>query len=181
MLSRAWYDASIADFLRADPDAIIGRLTQASNVAVEGTQTAARRTQIEQLKSALGGLTGLVLLEFNIPRRGRRIDVVLLIGSAVFVLEYKVGESTFERTAIDQAWDYALDLKNFHEGSHHVAVVPVLVATEATDAPAVLPEFAADGPCPVCPAFGGGHCASRCRRQEPTHHYTAYRGTGGSG
>jgi hypothetical protein len=147
MLSRAWYDASIADFLRADPDAIIGRLTQASTVAVEGTQTAAWRTQIVQLKSALSGLTGLVLFEFNIPRMGRRIDVVLLIGSVIFVVEYKVGESTFGRAAIEQVWDYALDLKNFHEGSHHVAVVPILVATEATDAPAIELEFAADGVC----------------------------------
>ena len=93
-LSRAWYDASIADFLKADPDAIIGRLTQASNVAVEGTQTAAWRAQIEQLKPALTGLAGLVLFEFNIPRMGRRIDVVLLIGSVIFVVEFKVGESS---------------------------------------------------------------------------------------
>jgi hypothetical protein len=147
MLSRAWYDASIADFLAADPDAIIGRLTQASNVAVEGTQTTAWREQIALLKPALAGLSGLVLFEFNIPRMGRRIDVVLLIGSVIFVVEYKVGESAFERAAVDQVWDYALDLKNFHEGSHNVAVVPILVATDATDAPALAPQFSTDGVC----------------------------------
>lgn len=147
MLSRAWYDASIADFLTADPDAIIGRLTQASNVAVEGTQTTAWREQIALLKPALAGLSGLVLFEFNIPRMGRRIDVILLIGSVIFVVEYKVGESAFERAAVDQVWDYALDLKNFHEGSHNVAVVPILVATDATDAPALAPQFSTDGVC----------------------------------
>ena len=63
---------------------------------------------------------------------GRRIDAVLLIGPVVFVIEFKVGESVFERAALDQVWDYALDLKNFHEASHSVSIVPVLIATGAT-------------------------------------------------
>jgi hypothetical protein len=54
---------------------------------------------------------------------GRRIDVVLLIGPIVFVIEFKVGESSFDRAGIDRAWDYALDLKNFHEASEDVPVV----------------------------------------------------------
>ena len=49
----------------------------------------------------------------------------------VFAIEFKVGEKTFDRSAIDQVWDYALDLKNFHEASHNVSIVPMLVATEA--------------------------------------------------
>jgi hypothetical protein len=73
-----------------------------------------------------------LFLEFNIPRMGRRIDAVLLIGPVVFVIEFKVGESVFERAAVDQVWDYALDLKNFHEASHAASIVPILVATEAT-------------------------------------------------
>ena len=63
---------------------------------------------------------------------GRRIDAVLLVGPVVFVIEFKVGESVFERAAVDQVWDYALDLKNFHEASHSVSIVPILIATEAT-------------------------------------------------
>ena len=43
----------------------------------------------------------------------------------------KVGEKIFHRTAIDQVWDYALDLKNFHEASHTAAIVPILIATKA--------------------------------------------------
>ena len=54
------------------------------------------------------------------------------IGPVVFVIEFKVGESAFERAAVDQVWDYALDLKNFHEASHSVSIVPILIATEAT-------------------------------------------------
>ena len=83
----------------------------------------------------LVGLTGALFLEFNIPRMGRRIDAVLLVGPVVFVIEFKVGESAFDRAAVDQVWDYALDLKNFHEASHSVSIVPILIATGATPTP----------------------------------------------
>ena len=64
---------------------------------------------------------------------GRRIDVLLLIGPAIFVLEFKVGEQEFTAYGVDQVWDYALDLKNFHETTHEQFVVPVLIATEANN------------------------------------------------
>lgn len=64
---------------------------------------------------------------------GRRIDVVLIIGPIVFVIEFKVGESDFTRAALEQVWDYALDLKNFHAASHDAALIPILVATEAEE------------------------------------------------
>ena len=39
---------------------------------------------------------------------GERIDVVLLVGPAIFVLEFKVGETEFTSYALDQVCDYAL-------------------------------------------------------------------------
>ncbi len=72
---------------------------------------------------------------------GRRVDVILVIGSVVFALEFKVGETAYDRAAIEQVWDYALDLKNFHEASHNVTIAPILVATEAK---AVVGKFEAD-------------------------------------
>ena len=62
----------------------------------------------------------------------RRVDVVLVISAVVFAIEFKVGEKNFLSTAIDQVWDYALDLKNFHETSHTPVLAPVLIATEAS-------------------------------------------------
>ena len=50
----------------------------------------------------------------------------------LFVLEFKAGESQFHVSALDQVWDYALDLKNFHNASHDICIAPVLVATKAT-------------------------------------------------
>lgn len=129
--SRAWYGASIADFISAVPDAIFGTLAKNNDFDLVTTQRDAWFGQIQILKDSLAGLNGSVLLEFIIPRMGRRIDAVVLIGPVVFVLEFKVGERVFDRAGLEQVWDYALDLKNFHEASHAVSIVPILIATEA--------------------------------------------------
>ena len=102
------------------------------NFALLPTQKDAWLAQIRLLQDRLVGLTGALFLEFNIPRMGRRIDAVLLVDPVVFVIEFKVGASEFERAAVDQVWDYALDLKNFHEASHSVSIVPILIATEVS-------------------------------------------------
>lgn len=129
--SRAWYGASIAEFLNAQPDTVIGRLATNSTFSDLRSQKDAWLSQIDHLQTHLVGLSGSVFLEFNIPRMGRRIDAVLLIGPIIFVVEFKVGEKTFDRAAVEQVWDYALDLKNFHEASHTASIVPFLVATGA--------------------------------------------------
>ena len=59
------------------------------------------------------GYKGAIFFEYSIPRMGRRIDVLLIIDSVIFVLEFKIGECEFPSYAIDQVWDYALDLKIF--------------------------------------------------------------------
>jgi hypothetical protein len=129
---RAWYSASIAEFLQTQPATVVGQLAGNSDFALLLTQRNAWLAQISFLQSQLGALTGALFFEFNIPRMGRRIDAVLLIGPVVFVIEFKVGERGFERAAVDQVWDYALDLKNFHEASHSVSIIPILIATDAT-------------------------------------------------
>jgi hypothetical protein len=128
---RAWYGASIADFRAALPEEVLGRMVAVSPFAVDQTQRDAWVHQIRILQMDLEGLSGAIFLEFEIPRMGRRIDAVLVIGPALLVLEFKVGQAAFDRAGIDQVWDYALDLKNFHLGSHDAVVVPMLIATEA--------------------------------------------------
>lgn len=141
---RAWYGASVSDFLKSHPDTVLGRLTASCDFALIPTQRDAWMAQIEFLRSHITGLSGSLFLEFNIPRMGRRIDAVLLIGPVVFAIEFKVGEKTFDRAAVDQVWDYALDLKNFHEASHNVSIVPILIATEAVESGPVKLEADAD-------------------------------------
>ena len=87
--------------------------------------------EIRTLKEVLANYQGRIFFEYSIPRMGRRIDVVLIIKNVIFVVEFKVGEKDFYQSAVDQVWDYALDLKNFHEMSHVHLVAPVLVCTES--------------------------------------------------
>ena len=130
---RAWYGATVEEFLASDPDRTLGQLAANCSFAVLPNQRDAWLAQIGLLRSQLVGLGGTVYFEFNIPRMGRRADVILVAGPVVFVLEFKVGERKLQRADIEQVWDYALDLKNFHEASHGAWIAPVLVATEAPE------------------------------------------------
>jgi hypothetical protein len=126
-----------------ESDIILGRLATNSDFPVLPAQRDAWLAQIVLLKSQLSGLSGSVFMEFNIPRMGRRVDTVLIIGPIIFVVEFKVGDAEFDRAAVEQVWDYALDFKNFHEASHSVPIVPILIATAAPASPP--PELRADG------------------------------------
>jgi len=135
---RSWYSASIADFLLQIPANVLGQLAANCDFSVDPNQRDAWLTEIEILRTELKGVDGNLFLEFNIPRMGRRVDAILTVGPIVFVLEFKIGEALFDRSAIEQVWDYALDLKNFHEASHNVSIVPILVVTEAEESPAIV-------------------------------------------
>lgn len=135
-----YYSDSIDGFLRKTPSEILGSLSSASQFDVNQNQNAAWSTQIAILKNALKGLNGSLLFEFSIPRLGGRIDVILIIQNIVFVIEFKVGADKFLREDYEQVWDYALDLKNFHQPSHQALIVPILVATEGKDILTVLSE-----------------------------------------
>src|SRR6185312_8009918 len=128
-MRRAYYSSSITDFLAANPNAIIGELTRAHARNLEQTQLNAWLEQINSLKRVLTSRSGRIYFEYAIPRMGKRIDVVLLIGPVIFVLEFKVGEPHFTTSALDQVTDYCLDLKNFHESSYNCVIVPILIAT----------------------------------------------------
>ena len=141
----AYYETNLQDFLDADEDAILGALTMQHGFALEHQQKHAWQGQIQLLQRLLSPtLKGWIYFEFSIPRMGKRADVVLLIGGIVFVIEFKVGSHSFDSYAIEQAHDYALDLKNFHLGSHNAPIVPILIPTSAP--PQAIPaiKWAAD-------------------------------------
>ena len=73
---------------------------------------------------------GQVIFEYDIPRLGKRIDVVLLLRGLIFCLEFKVGERELLQSNIEQVLDYALDLKNFHLLSQNRTIVPILIPTQ---------------------------------------------------
>lgn len=138
--SRAWFDQRVGDFNVDESLRTLGALAEGS--AGRGFDTAslqvdAWKVQLTQLHAALQSLTSRhadasewhLFLEYEIPRRQKRIDVVLLSPGVVFVIECKVGTPTVERAALWQAEDYALDLRDFHERCAGMRIVPILWAT----------------------------------------------------
>lgn len=126
-----YFKDTIESFLQKNTSEIIGSITLSNQFDSTLYQNKAWKEQIEILKSAIAGHNGNIFFEFSIPRMGKRVDAIVIINNVVFVIEFKVGENKFHTYQIEQVWDYALDLKNFHRPSHHAVLAPILVATEA--------------------------------------------------
>lgn len=144
---RAWYDASFARFLSHSTAEVVGQLFLNSHAPPEPEQRDAWTAEVELLKQLLRDRSGHLLLEFNIPRMGLRADAVLLLPGCVVLLEFKVGEKLVTTAARSQVWEYALDTKNFHEPSHALPIVPVLVPTRWQTNELPPRQFASDGVC----------------------------------
>jgi hypothetical protein len=144
-MTRAYFDCSFTEFSNATDEQIVGALTLAHGGNLDALQLQAWSEQIPHLRAAVSELkTGHLFVEFAIPRMGKRADAVLLLPGLGAVLEYKVGAEHCARQAMDQVVDYALDLKNFHEGSHALRLVPIVVATNA-EATEIRLEWYPDG------------------------------------
>jgi len=126
-----YYKDTIESFLEKSAEEIIGIISLSNQFDSRLSQNKAWKEQIDILKKSLVNFQGTLFFEFSIPRMGKRVDVLLLIENIVFVVEFKVGEKEYQRYQIEQVWDYALDLKNFHKPSHHAVLVPILISTEA--------------------------------------------------
>ena len=132
-MQRYYYSESVAEFLARPVDAILGTMDQVNEFDLTMDQRNAWLEEFDIMKSVLGtlGEDGQILFEYTIPRLGKRVDVVLLMRGVVFAIEFKIGAEAFLVNDKEQVWDYALDLKNFHEESRDRIIVPILVATEA--------------------------------------------------
>lgn len=133
---RYYFSSSITDFIKKPADEIIGVLAQADAHDINQETTNSWVEEIETLKSCMLNYKerGSLYFEYNIPRMGRRADVIAVIDDIVFILEYKTAEQKFTREATIQVWDYALDLKNFQEGSRDRIMIPILVAPHEKNA-----------------------------------------------
>ncbi|MFN7992854.1 MAG: DUF2075 domain-containing protein [Bryobacteraceae bacterium] len=127
----AYYGSTLTTFLSEDPVYIAGNLATSHGHDVELEQLRAWEEEIRILAAALKDIAGTIFLEFDVPRLASRIDTVLIVGPAILVIEFKIGEKLYRTAHYNQVWDYALDLKNFHLASHTAPIFPLLVATEA--------------------------------------------------
>ena len=135
--ARAWWSGRVSTFLTQDPRHIIDRLSFRAietHVTNREQQLRAWAWEIDILCSALEKVPGdwRLLLEYPLVRLGRIIDAVLVTDRAIFVFEFKAFNSALSADARRQVEDYALDLRDFHAGSRHHVIVPVLVAGVGT-------------------------------------------------
>ncbi len=133
----AYYRASLEEFAQTARSEIEARLTEQNAKAAFPLQPEALfawQAQLPELQSAVRHLLSEIsnsaawtlLLEYPIPRLGKRIDAVLLAGDVIIVIEMKTGASP--TSAARQVDDYALSLACFHEASANHPIVPLAVA-----------------------------------------------------
>ncbi len=174
-MKRAYVSVDTQGLPQASDAELLGQLAAGLPFALEPAQRSAWEYQIAHLRQLASDLPDAhFFMEYLIPRMGRRADLIVVLEGLIFVVEYKVGARAFDRSSADQVYGYGLDLKHFHETSHNVSVVPILVATHA-EAPDDNPlsweddglaqplKVNADGLAPainfVCRVWGGSHIA----------------------
>ncbi|MBO7430044.1 MAG: DUF2075 domain-containing protein [Spirochaetia bacterium] len=134
MLERYYYEDSFSKFLSQSENEILGIIVKDNSFDSNSLQIEAWLDEIAIMKDVVKNFAeGRIAFEYSIPRLGKRADVVLVFHGIIFVLEFKVGEKAYLISDSEQVWDYALDLKNFHEASHDKIIVPILIATEANE------------------------------------------------
>ena len=112
--SRCLYNSNFNEFIREDSKTVLGILCDNYHGDAMTTTREAWKDEISIMQETLSQYkNGQIIFEYDIPRLGKRIDVVLLLGGIVFCLEFKIGESKILEADIDQVFDYALDLKTF--------------------------------------------------------------------
>jgi hypothetical protein len=138
----AFYLASVTEFLSTSESELTGRLSTAyaqSGFSEQKTsQTRAWISDILKLQQTLqaaavarsASLLWSILLEFPIPRKGTRIDVILLAGDTIVLLELKT--TTGGADAVRQAEEYALLLHYFHQPSDQRRIVAFVVSSLVT-------------------------------------------------
>lgn len=133
MSNRCLFTATIKEFLEHDRFAVLGVLHNNYHGEALTTTDEAWMGEIDILQQVLQPWKeeeARIVFEYEIPRLGKRIDVVLLLRGIIFCLEFKVGQKDALQADVEQVMDYALDLKNFHRFSHDRVIVPILVPTK---------------------------------------------------
>ena len=137
MPNRCLYIATIKKFLEQNRLAVLGALHNNYHGNALTTTDEAWMGEIDILQQVLtlwSDENAQIIFEYEIPRLGKRIDVVLLLRGIIFCLEFKVGQKDAIQTDVEQVMDYALDLKNFHRFSHNKVIVPILIPTKHNSA-----------------------------------------------
>lgn len=131
--NRCLYKSDFKSFIESDQYSVLGRIHDAFHGQTMTTTDDAWLGEINLLQNVLLAWKeeeAEIIFEYDIPRLGKRIDVVLLFRGLIFCLEFKVGQKDVLQSDVEQVMDYALDLKNFHLYSHDRIIIPILIPTK---------------------------------------------------
>jgi hypothetical protein len=133
-----FYRASVQEFLSHSDEQVLARLSigyaNRGYTAQYSDQTLTWERDISSLRrtledcvtrSSTANSWGL-LFEFSIPRKEKRVDIVLLVRGLIVLLEAKTGR--LASNAKRQIEEYALLLHYFHKPSSDQRIVPILVS-----------------------------------------------------
>lgn len=139
----SFYRSSVGEFLVQSDGQILARLALSyanrgytrqysdQTLTWEHDIRSIRSTLEDCVQRSLSAREWGILFEFSIPRKEKRIDVVLLIRSEIVILEAKSSDASLQ--AKQQIEEYALLLHYFHKASAGKKIVPLIVAPEAKD------------------------------------------------
>lgn len=131
----SYYRDSISHFCKEEPSKIFGQLSlkltekfDANNETLESWSE-----EIQVLQEKLRRVMELtpsasdwrIILEYEIPVLGKRIDAVILAENIIYVVEYKAGSSCSGTEALEQAQDYANKIRDFHSESRNKIIIPL--------------------------------------------------------
>jgi len=160
---RAWYSATRSEFLEMPHDKVVERLTNAAGRDgwhVEPEQHEEWLASVDLLQNHLSRAVTIlrqsladrsladfeaVVLEYDMRRRGLRIDCVLLGKGVIAVLEFK--RNAVQKADRDQVENYCVNLLEFHgetrrlHQDHSVILAPIVVQTEGRVAKRPVPTY----------------------------------------
>ncbi len=136
----SFYSSSVASFLEEQDEAVFAALhsgyAHTGHTTLFTEQTLTWEMDLQSLRRALTVLvtkrqeanSWTLIFEYSIPRREKRIDIVLLTETTIVLMECKRALATTD--ARRQVEEYALLLHYFHQPSQRRRIYPFVVAAE---------------------------------------------------
>lgn len=115
---RSLYSDNLNAFLEREDKSIFGVLCDAYHGDALTTSREAWLSEIQILQNALlpwNDSDAHIIFEYDIPRLGKRIDVVLLLKGIIFCLEFKVNEGIYD--PVSCSCDFVV-APEFYESMH---------------------------------------------------------------
>lgn len=127
---RSWHESLNANYQRLYQQ----RATATHRQAWQDCGEILQQQFAQLVETCPSSKTWTLIFEYELPREGgRRPDLILLAAGQVLVFEFKQ-KANPSAADLDQVAAYARDLAEYHQASHHLPIVPIMVPTRRAKA-----------------------------------------------